>query len=80
MLDRNLFAVFKSEHYEALARPKRRRRLRLHNTPLTGNKLQAASVFPGALEEANMPVFIMWAIPAVVVIGGVGYYLVRAVH
>jgi hypothetical protein len=27
-----------------------------------------------------MPVFIMWAIPAVIVVGGVGYYLVRAVH
>ena len=39
-----------------------------------------ASVSYGAFEEAEMPIFIMWAIPAVVVIGGVGYYLVRAVH
>jgi hypothetical protein len=27
-----------------------------------------------------MPVLILWAVPAIVVIGGVGYYLVRAVH
>jgi hypothetical protein len=27
-----------------------------------------------------MPVLIMWAVPAVIVIGGVGYFLVRAVH
>jgi hypothetical protein len=32
------------------------------------------------MEEAQMPVFIMWAVPAVIVIGGVGYYLIRAVH
>jgi predicted membrane protein len=31
-------------------------------------------------EETDMPVLIMWAIPAVIVVGGVGYYLVRAVH
>jgi hypothetical protein len=33
-----------------------------------------------ANEEADMPVLILWAVPAVVVIGGVGYFLVRAVH
>jgi hypothetical protein len=33
-----------------------------------------------ALEEAMMPVFIMWAVPAVIVIGGASYYLLRAVH
>jgi hypothetical protein len=33
-----------------------------------------------ALEEAKMPVFIMWAVPAVLVIGGASYYLLRAVH
>lgn len=32
------------------------------------------------IEETSMPVLILWAVPAVVVIGGVGYYLVRAVH
>jgi hypothetical protein len=46
------------------------------------NQEQAASRqrFPTAREEAKMPVFIMWAIPTVIVVGGVGYYLVRAVH
>jgi hypothetical protein len=34
-----------------------------------------------ANEEANMPAFlILWAVPAVIVIGGVGYYLVRVAH
>lgn len=34
-----------------------------------------------ATEEENMPAFlILWAVPAVIVIGGVGYYLVRAVN
>jgi len=27
-----------------------------------------------------MPVFLIWAVPAVIVIGGAGYYLLRAVH
>jgi len=31
-------------------------------------------------EEAYMPVLLLWAVPAVIVVGGVGYYLVRAVH
>jgi hypothetical protein len=31
-------------------------------------------------EEAYMPVLLFWAVPAVIVVGGVGYYLVRAVH
>jgi len=31
-------------------------------------------------EEASMPVLLLWAVPAVIVVGGVGYYLVRAVH
>jgi hypothetical protein len=44
---------------------------------------QAASpwrLFPGRKEEAKMPVLIMWAIPTVIVVGGVGYFLVRAIH
>src|SRR5215216_843386 len=28
----------------------------------------------------RMPVLLLWAGPAVIVVGGVGYYLVRAVH
>jgi len=31
-------------------------------------------------EETYMPVLLLWAVPTVIVIGGVGYYLVRAVH
>jgi hypothetical protein len=31
-------------------------------------------------EEAYMPVLLLWAVPAVIVVGGVGYYLVRVVH
>jgi hypothetical protein len=31
-------------------------------------------------EEAYMPVLCLWAVPTVIVVGGVGYYLVRAVH
>ena len=29
---------------------------------------------------ACMPVLLLWAVPAVTVVGGVGYYLVGAVH
>ena len=29
------------------------------------------------IKEKTMPVFLMWAIPAVIVIGGGGYYLVH---
>jgi predicted membrane protein len=31
-------------------------------------------------EEAYMPVLLLWAVPAVIVVGGVGYYFVRVVH
>jgi hypothetical protein len=34
----------------------------------------------GRAEESVMPVLIMWAVPAVIFIGGVSYFLVRAVH
>jgi hypothetical protein len=27
-----------------------------------------------------MPVLLLWAVPTVIIVGGVGYYLVRAVH
>jgi hypothetical protein len=33
-----------------------------------------------AEEEAYVPVLLLWAVPAVIVVGGVGYYLVRVVH
>jgi hypothetical protein len=31
-------------------------------------------------EEAYMPVLVLWAVPTVIVIGGVGYYFLRVVH
>jgi hypothetical protein len=32
------------------------------------------------LRRYQMPVLLLWAVPAVIVVGGVGYYLVRAVN
>jgi hypothetical protein len=31
-------------------------------------------------EKTNMPVLLLWAAPGEIVVGGVGYYLVRVVH
>ena len=31
----------------------------------------------GKREERIMPILVMWAVPAVIVIGGVGYWLVH---
>jgi hypothetical protein len=31
-------------------------------------------------EEGYMPVLLLWAIPTVIVVGGVGYYFLRVVH
>ena len=31
-------------------------------------------------EESKMPVLLLWAVPTVIFVGGVGYLLVRAVH
>jgi hypothetical protein len=31
-------------------------------------------------EEETMPVLLLWAVPAVLVIGGVGYYVIQAAH
>ena len=47
-----------------------------------GNNWQSAGVasLRANEEEAYMPVLLLWAVPAVIVVGGVGYYLVRAVH
>lgn len=33
-----------------------------------------------ANEESDMPVLLLWAVPAVIFVGGVGYFLVRGVH
>jgi hypothetical protein len=34
----------------------------------------------GLQEESVMPVLLLWAVPAVIFVGGVGYFLVRATH
>ncbi len=52
-----------------------------YNTRLARNSRHRAYVCSSwATEEWNMPVLLLWAVPAVIVVGGVGYYLVRAVH
>ena len=33
-----------------------------------------------AKEERTMPVVLLWAVPAVIFVGGAGYFLVRAMH
>jgi predicted membrane protein len=46
-----------------------------------GNNWQIRNVSSRAFEEeTKMPVLILWAVPAVIFVGGVGYLLVRAVH
>jgi hypothetical protein len=34
----------------------------------------------GQKEERTMPVLLLWGIPAVIFVGGVGYFLVHATH
>jgi hypothetical protein len=34
----------------------------------------------GQREEGVMPVLILWAVPAVIFVGGVGYFLIHATH
>jgi hypothetical protein len=34
----------------------------------------------GQREENVMPVLILWAVPAVIFVGGVGYFLIHATH
>jgi prolipoprotein diacylglyceryltransferase len=34
----------------------------------------------GNREEEMMPVLILWAVPTIIVVGGVGYFLVHTVH
>ena len=49
-------------------------------SPLRNNRNAALPRYLGSVayqEEAVMPVLVMWAIPAVVVIGGAGYFLVH---
>jgi hypothetical protein len=42
-----------------------------------GNKWQCCRLFPVQTEERIMPVLLLWAVPAVIVIGGVGYWMVH---
>jgi hypothetical protein len=42
-------------------------------------KRQRSSLW-AIMEEARMPIFIMWAVPAVIVLGGVSYYLIRVIQ
>ena len=34
----------------------------------------------GQAEESDMPVLLLWAVPAVIFVGGASYFLIRAVH
>jgi hypothetical protein len=36
--------------------------------------------YRGQREERVMPVLILWAVPAVIFVGGVGYFLIHATH
>jgi hypothetical protein len=53
-----------------------------HGGLSNGNKWQICGVFSlrANEEEAHMPVLLLWAIPTVIVVGGVGYYFLRVVH
>jgi hypothetical protein len=52
----------------------------VHQT-LFGNKWQSAALScRGLQEESVMPVLLLWAVPAVIFVGGVGYFLVHATH
>jgi hypothetical protein len=53
-----------------------------HDPLMDGNKWQFCGVFSlrANEEEAHMPVLLLWAVPTVIVVGGVGYYFLRAVH
>jgi hypothetical protein len=34
----------------------------------------------GQFLEETMPIFLLWAIPAVIVVGGGGYFLIQHLH
>jgi hypothetical protein len=34
----------------------------------------------GQLRRSSMPVLLLWAVPAVIVVGGAGFFLLRTVH
>jgi hypothetical protein len=49
---------------------------RLSGTSGNGSALRCR----GQREEGDMPVLVLWAVPAVIFVGGVGYFLVHATH
>jgi hypothetical protein len=51
-------------------------------TPGNHHREQVAilNVGVGGQVRSSMPVLLLWAVPAVIVFGGVGYYLIRVVH
>jgi hypothetical protein len=45
---------------------------------LTRNNLEGSTVFMcGLNEEYAMPILLLWAVPAVIVVGGAGYWLIH---
>jgi hypothetical protein len=42
--------------------------------------MAARYIIVGKPEERTMPVLLLWGIPAVIFVGGVGYFLVHAAH
>lgn len=46
----------------------------------TSERRNELSPYHGQSEEKDMPVFILWAIPAVIVLGGGAYWIVHSIH
>jgi hypothetical protein len=42
--------------------------------------MAARYIVVGKREERTMPVLLLWGIPAVIFVGGVGYFLIHATH
>jgi hypothetical protein len=62
----------------------RRLSVKHHTTGASvGNKWQFTCVYSMRAadeEEAYMPVLLLWAVPTVIVVGGLGYYFLRVVQ
>jgi hypothetical protein len=53
----------------------------MRKAPGTGNRFQASRVdWTRAMRRNIMPVILLWGIPAIIFVGGVGYFLVHATH
>ena len=46
----------------------------------TGSSQEFRRPWEWVAEEKHMPALLLWAVPAVILIGGTGYYLLRVVH